>query len=530
MNTRQSIKEEKEGLAMATAERPNNTNNAVDSANDNLENFIDREGSGRDEADSVASSVELRLSRQQMQINTISEQMGQLLEILKAKNVDTNSESDLSLDATFYTAKGGRAGVKFEKVGGEEEFERHVPIKERNTRDMVAANRSNIMLVSAEVAEFKEVLRPSDMSIYGIWEWLSKVEEHNRRYDTDIQLWRQLSSDVIRNFLEEGEVDLETFQSNDTVKNSLMKYLRLEAEYVNNMREFFSHSHLIKSVVFRKKAEVDRVYVIKIALNVLAEFDRAYGFYSKLTNHDPQRNIFNLHVFPDVTANGLYAKKQKVVQFWKAHMLKDSFLSQLMNQRVDNLLSRHSKVGWEVLTKVLKGHLEEQIESTKIAQRYAQDNNLTLTATRSTYRTNGKEDAHVIQPRRITGINNVEVTNPNLNESDNGSKELYQDQDYDYEDEKDDIKDDDIDQNTEMSEFELNAIENRKLRAERPCLDMLKTGVCDQKECEYDHKTAKQMREEAKYPYMCAAFIQANNSQNPNKPFQMASVGQRQNK
>ena len=72
---------------MATAERPNNTNNAVDSANDNLENFIDREGSGRDEADSVASSVELRLSRQQMQINTISEQMGQLLDILKAKNV-----------------------------------------------------------------------------------------------------------------------------------------------------------------------------------------------------------------------------------------------------------------------------------------------------------------------------------------------------------------------------------------------------------------------------------------------------------
>jgi hypothetical protein len=125
MNTRQSIKEEKEGLAMATAERPNNTNNAVDSANDNLENFIDREGLGRDEADSVASSVELRLSRQQMQINTISEQMGQLLDILKAKNVDTNSESDLSLDATFYTAKGGRAGVKFEKVGGEEEFERH---------------------------------------------------------------------------------------------------------------------------------------------------------------------------------------------------------------------------------------------------------------------------------------------------------------------------------------------------------------------------------------------------------------------
>ena len=114
---------------MATAERPNKKNNAVDSAgNDNLENLIDREGSGRDESDSVASSVELRISRQQMQINTISEQMVQLLDILKAKNVDTNSESDLSLDATFYTAKGGRAGVKFDKVGGEEE-QRHMPIK-----------------------------------------------------------------------------------------------------------------------------------------------------------------------------------------------------------------------------------------------------------------------------------------------------------------------------------------------------------------------------------------------------------------
>jgi len=171
MNTRQSIKEEKEneGLAMATAERPNNKNNAVDNAgNDILENLIDKDGSRRDESDSVASSVESRLSRQQMQINNMSEQMGQILDILKGKNLDTNSDSDLSLDATFYTAKGGRAGVKFEKVGGEEEFERHVPIKERNTRDMVAANRSNIMLVSAEIAEFKEVLRPSDMSIYGI--------------------------------------------------------------------------------------------------------------------------------------------------------------------------------------------------------------------------------------------------------------------------------------------------------------------------------------------------------------------------
>ena len=205
MNTR-SIKEEKakEGIAMATAERPNIE---VDSAgNDTIEKSGNFERLGRDESDSIASSVEERLSKTEEKMSMISEQMGQLLDILKPKFLDlnsTNSDSDLSVDATFYTAK-ARPGVKFDKVAEEEE-QRQVPIRERNTRDTAAANRSNIVLVSAEVAEFKEVLRPSDMTIYGIWDWLSKVEEHNRRYDTDMQLWRKLSSDVIRNFLDDGE-------------------------------------------------------------------------------------------------------------------------------------------------------------------------------------------------------------------------------------------------------------------------------------------------------------------------------------
>ena len=54
-------------------------------------------------------------------------------------------------------------------------------------------------------------------------------------------------------------------------------------------------------------------------------------------------------------------------------MLNDAYLSELINQKMENILQTKAKVGWEVVTKHIEAHLESQIDPARITMQHLED-------------------------------------------------------------------------------------------------------------------------------------------------------------
>ena len=151
----------------------------------------------------------------------------QVMELMQGKS---DSETDRS-DATHFdyqTPRNEGRPLKIRSTESEEEVRsdledkmKSLPMKERDNRNVEASMKQNIMLVSAEVTEFTEQLRQQDLNPLGIWTWLEKVEEHDRTYGTEIQLWRKLSKVIMENDLDIQ--DISVARSNNARKNTMIE-------------------------------------------------------------------------------------------------------------------------------------------------------------------------------------------------------------------------------------------------------------------------------------------------------------------
>ena len=438
----------------------------------------------------------------------------QVMELMQGKS---DSETDRS-DATHFdyqTPRNEGRPLKIRSTESEEEVRsdledkmKSLPMKERDNRNVEASMKQNIMLVSAEVTEFTEQLRQQDLNPLGIWTWLEKVEEHDRTYGTEIQLWRKLSKVIMENDLDIQ--DISVARSNNAVKSALMKYASELARYQNTMVTFFSSPLLIKAKISRGTAEKDPIHIIRTALNVLKEYNKAYAWYAKLVGHDPANGHFNGNVFPDHTAKGV--KKQKVVEFWKAYMLNDAYLSELINQKMENILQTKAKVGWEVVTKHIEAHLESQIDPARITMQHLEDYDkkaVSRGGARIFYKSgsnygnsyNKVNEDKTGYKKYTKPLNNVEPLNEKL----------------DYEKaENDEEVELDLEETTTISQIlqrdqeeELNELNQSDKN--QACIAMIKSGVCKTRDtCKYNHTLSEQVREMCKYSNMMEAFREAN--------------------
>jgi hypothetical protein len=236
----------------------------------------------------------------------------QLMETLQGK---TDSETDRS-EATHFEYQTPRGEVRTEVKSTESDDDRssdldykfnNLPMKVRDNANVEASKKQNIMLVSAEVTEFTEQLRQLDLHPLGIWTWLEKIDEHDRTYGTEVQLWRKLSKVILENDLELK--DISVVRSNSVIKVALMRYASDLARFQQTMITFFSSPSLIKAKISRTQAQSDPIHVIRTAINVLKEYNLAYAWYAKLVGHDPANGHFNGNIFTEHTAKEQRSRK-----------------------------------------------------------------------------------------------------------------------------------------------------------------------------------------------------------------------------
>ena len=382
------------------------------------------------------------------------------------------------------------------------------------SRSVTAAANKNIMLVSTEIVEFKDLLKGSNMSILGIYQWLDKVKAFERLHDCNIQLWRKITTEVFESFL----LLEPTHYSNAQLIEHIKGYAATLADTRSAMIKFFRDREWIKTRINYKTAASDMCYLVDITQMVIMEFNRAYDYYAKLVNHIPAKSKFNLEVFPEVTSGG----KQKVSEFWLEYMNQDRYLKVLITHDVTNLIKRFQKQGWEHVSIALQSHFKEQKVPLKIAKDTASKYNMNLYASRPVEQSSARTNNYTADTNKERALNNIEPEEEEIDKSSDAPKSIsdapksISDAPKSISDEPDDSDYDDEDNIDQLQE--LNNLDSTP-NEDKACLEHLKKGSCSRSSCNYSHKIAQVLRNQAKHSFVLDAMVKTNHLLNPDNKY-----------